>query len=114
MSSLDLYAGGVLMPSPVEISTDSEILWAEDSGRTLSGQMVADVVAEKKALSITWGFLTETELETIKTYITTGFFTLSVLGLSLTVYRGTLTATPAGIYGGTLYYKSASVKVVEQ
>lgn len=114
MAYLDLTAGGVTLPSPVEISIDNEILWSEDSGRTLSGEMIADVVAEKKALNITWGYLTETEFDAIKSYISSGFFTLTFTNISITAYRGTLSGVVAGYFGGTMYYKSATCKVVQK
>ncbi len=114
MASLDLYAGGVLMPSPTEVSVDDEIIWSEDSGRTLSGDMIADVIAEKKTLTISWGYLEESELEKIRFYMVAGFFTITFLGVSITTYRGTLTSVVAGAFGGDVWYKSASVKVVQQ
>jgi hypothetical protein len=112
--TLDLYAGGVLMPSPTEVSIDDEIIWSEDSGRTLAGTMVADVVAEKKTLSITWGFMTDSDFEKIKTYMIAGFFPISFCGVSITSYRGTLSHVVAGKFGGEIWHKSASVKVVQQ
>ena len=102
------------MPSPVEVSVDNEIIWSEDSGRTLDGDMVADVVAEKQTLSISWGYLTDSQLEMIKTYMIAGFFPISFCGITITVYRGTLSYVIAGEYGGEIWYKSASVKVVQQ
>ena len=112
--TLDLYAGGVLMPSPVEVSVDDEILWSEDSGRTLDAEMVADVVAQKKTLTITWGYLTDDQLETIRQYMLAGFFPVSFCGISITTYRGTLTSVVAGEFGGEIWHKSASVKVVQK
>lgn len=102
------------MPSPAEVSVDDEILWSEDSGRTLDGDMVADVVAEKKTLTITWGYLLDSQLETIKQYMLAGFFPISFCGISITVYRGTLTHVIAGEFGGEIWHKSATVKVVQQ
>ena len=42
-------------PSPVSLSVSDELIWTSDTGRTLSGYMIGDVVAEKKNLSIKWG-----------------------------------------------------------
>lgn len=102
------------MPSPAEVSVDDEILWSEDSGRTLDGDMVADVVTEKKTLTITWDYLPDSQLEMIKQYMLAGFFPVSFCGISITVYRGTLTHVIAGEFGGEIWHKSASVKVVQQ
>lgn len=102
------------MPSPAEVSVDDEILWSEDSGRTLDGDMVGDVVAEKKTLTVTWGYLLDSQLEMIKQYMLAGFFPVSFCGISITVYRGTLTHVIAGEFGGEIWHKSASVKVVQQ
>ena len=49
-----ITAGGVSLPSPVEISIDDEIIWSSDSGRDLSGLFAGDVIATKKTISIQW------------------------------------------------------------
>lgn len=35
-----LKAGGVVLPAPVSITVNDEIIWSADTGRTMSGQMV--------------------------------------------------------------------------
>ena len=47
-----LKAGGVVLPAPVSITVNDEIIWSADTGRTMSGQMVGEAVAEKKLLSM--------------------------------------------------------------
>lgn len=54
-----LKCGNVELPAPVSMSVADEIIWSSDTGRTLTGTMVGDVVAEKKNLSIKWNWLTE-------------------------------------------------------
>lgn len=43
-----LKCGNVELPAPVSMSVADEIIWSSDTGRTLTGTMVGDVVAEKK------------------------------------------------------------------
>ena len=47
-----LMSGSVELPDPVSISVNDEIIWTADTGRTLSGLMIGDVVAEKKNVNI--------------------------------------------------------------
>ena len=55
MAKKILWSGAVVLPSPVSISVNDEIIWTSDTGRTLSGKMVGDPVAEKKTVSVKWG-----------------------------------------------------------
>ena len=113
-----IKAGSVTLPSPVEISTSEEIIWSANTGRSTTGKMIGDVVAEKKTINITWGILTKTEYNLIKTNLQSGFHSFSlILGndtATITSYRGTLTAELLGGFGGTTYYKSASVSIIQQ
>ena len=114
-----LKAGGVVLPAPVSLSVSDEMIWTADTGRTLSGYMVGDVVAEKKNLSIKWGFLTEDELSLIKGTMLAGFFPFTFRddGIDLTIesYRGTLSKEVLGDLGdGTYWYKSVSVDVIQR
>ena len=43
-----LKSGNVVLPAPVEMAVNDEIIWSSDTGRTLDGTMMGDVVAEKK------------------------------------------------------------------
>lgn len=43
-----LTANGVALPAPTVIKIDNEIIWSSNTGRTSSGAMAGDVVAEKK------------------------------------------------------------------
>ena len=42
MAKKILWSGAVVLPSPVSISVNDEIIWTSDTGRTLSGKMVGD------------------------------------------------------------------------
>ena len=58
-----LKSGDVVLPAPTSLTVSDEIIWTSDTGRTLSGTMVGDVVAEKKNLTIKWEFLTEEQVK---------------------------------------------------
>lgn len=114
-----LSAGGTPLPAPVSISTSDEIIWSDNTGRVASGNMVGDVVAEKKNMEIKWGILTEAEVALIKSKLCAGFFPFTFRddGVELTIqsYRGTLTKEHLGEQGdGIYYYRSASVSVIQQ
>ncbi|MFR8313753.1 MAG: hypothetical protein ACLVBP_16185 [Ruminococcus sp.] len=61
-------------PSPVSISVNDQIIWSANTGRSASGSMIGDVVAEKKDVAIKWGILTEAELAAIKRLWLQAFF----------------------------------------
>ena len=116
--SIAVTANGTALPSPVEITAGEEIIWSADTGRAASGAMVGTVVAEKRTLAIRWGVLTAAQYETIRGAVVSGFipFTITIDGAAstMTVYRGTITGDLLGTFGGTTYYKSASVTVIQQ
>ena len=106
-------------PSPVSISVNDQIIWSANTGRSASGSMIGDVVAEKKDIAIKWGILTETELAAIKKIMVAGFFPISFhddgIDLTITTYRGNLTKEVLGYIGdGIFYYKSASVSIIQK
>ena len=114
-----LSVRGQELPSPVSISVNDEIIWTSDTGRTLSGLMVGDVVAEKKNLSIKWGVLTETEMLLIKNSLSAGFYPVTFhddgIELTMSSYRSTLTKEQIGyLSDGIFYYRSASVSIIER
>ena len=84
-------------------------------GRTLTGTMVGDVVAEKKNLSIKWNWLTEQQAALIKKNLATGFFPITFrdYGTNVTIesYRGTI-AKEVG--GDIFYYKEVSVDIIQR
>ena len=48
MAKKILWSGSTTLPAPTALTVNNEIIWSSDTGRTLSGKMVGDVVAEKK------------------------------------------------------------------
>lgn len=114
-----LSSGGIELPSPVALTVSDEIIWTSDTGRTLSGLMIGDVIAEKKNLSIKWGILTETEVALIKSRLIAGFFPFTFRddGLEITIeaYRGTLSKEHMGEIGDSrYYYRSVSVDIIQR
>lgn len=118
MAKKILWSGSTTLPAPTEISVNDEIIWSSNTGRTASGEMVGDVVTEKKDVSIKWGVLEDSEIKLIKKIMIAGFFPISFrddgVELTITTYRGTLTKEQLGWYGGTFFYKSASVSIVQK
>lgn len=114
-----LKSGDIVLPAPVMITVSDEIIWTEDTGRTLAGTMVGDVVAEKKNISIQWGFLTEQDIKTIKSRLIAGFFPFTFrddgLDITISAYRGTMSKEILGYLGdGNYWYKSATVDVIQR
>lgn len=114
-----LWSGSTTLPAPTSLSVNDELIWTSDTGRTLSGYMVGDVVAEKKTVSVKWEFITETQVKQIKDTLIPGFFPFSFRddGIEITIqsYRGTMTKEHLGELGdGIYYYKSVSVDIVQR
>lgn len=116
--AISIQGGGVTLPSPVSIATGHEIIWSSNTGRSASAKMIGDVIAEKQTFAITWGVLTREELESIRTALVSGFYPFSITEdraeTSITAYRGTLSATLLGSFGGVTYYREATVSVIQQ
>ena len=114
-----LSSGSTALPDPASISVNDEIIWSSDTGRTLSGMMIGDVVAEKKTVNIKWGILPEADVVLIKRVLIAGFlpFTFRDDGIKITIesYRGTLAKEHLGYVGdGIYYYRSVSVDIIQR
>lgn len=112
-------AGDTDLPAPVSISVDDEIIWSANTGRTVSGLMAGDIVAEKMTVKIRWGVLQDGELALIKKKLIAGFFSFTFhdAGLDITIdsYRGVLSKEQIGPLGdGIFWYRSASVDLIQQ
>lgn len=119
MAKRILWSGNTTLPAPTEITVNDEIIWSSNTGRSASGEMIGDVIAQKKNISIKWGVLTESELVIIKNVLTVGYFPFSFhddgIDLTISSYRGTLSKEQLGWLGdGIFYYKSASVSVIQK
>lgn len=119
MSKEILRAGGIVFPSPVSLTINDELIWSEETGRTLSGLMVGEIIAEKKNISIKWGFMTEEDMLLIRRNMASNFFpfTFHDDGIDMTIesYRGTLSKEVLGNLGdGYFWYRSVSVDVIQR
>lgn len=114
-----LKSGGIVLPAPVSITVNDELIWTSETGRVMSGEMVGTVVAQKKNIGLKWGVLTESEMNLIKSKLCTGFFPFTFRDdgamLTITAYRGTLSKEQLGwLSDGIFYYKSASVDIIQR
>ena len=114
-----LKSGNTALPSPTSLTVNDEVIWTSDTGRTLSGYMMGDVVADKKTVGIKWEFLTEDEEVLIKNTLTSGFIPLTFHddGLDITIesYRGTLSKEQLGrLSDGVFYYRAVSVDIIQR
>lgn len=114
-----LRAGNIVLPAPVSITVNDELIWTADTGRLMDGTMVGAVVAEKKTVSIKWGVMPESDIMLIKKGIIIGFFPVTFrddgIDMTITAYRGTLSKEQIGPLGdGIFWYRSASVDLIER
>jgi hypothetical protein len=120
-SSFSIKAGGVTLPSPVEVSSSGELIWSAATGRTSSGKMVGNLIAEKQTFEVSWGVLTAAQVKSIEQAVTVqgGFFQLTITqGSDVTriqCYRGPVAKKVLGYIGdGVFYYRSVTVTFIEQ
>ena len=114
-----LKAGDIVLPAPVSLSINDELIWTADTGRLMDGTIQGEVVAEKKTVSIKWGVLPESDIVRIKSGIIVGFFPVTFrddgVDVTITTYRGTLSKEQIGRLGdGIFWYRSASVDLIER
>ena len=126
-ATIRLYASATqdaskLLPSPIGLGTTEELIWSANTGRSISASegavMMGDVIAQKKTFNITWGILTLEEYNSIVSLLQGGFnpFTL-VLGtqvLTLTAYRGTITAELLGAPNGEVFYRNITCSLIQR
>lgn len=127
--ALDLYAGTSAsslhkLPSPIAVKPSHEQIWSNNTGRAQEGdniaKMIGSSIAEKITYNVQWGVLTQTQFNTIKTYLKKGFFYFAVAtsasdaeSNASSFYRGNISYTLLPI-GSTIYYKDVTVDVIEQ
>lgn len=115
--SIVIKSGSTTLPSPDNIAIADEIIWSSNTGRSTSGLMIGDVVAEKTTFAITWGVLTKAQRNLIRNCLQSGFhpFTIIEDGTTTTIdaYRSTL-QSEAFVAGGQTYYKNTQVSIIQQ
>lgn len=118
MAKKIVWSGSTTLPAPTSLSVNDEIIWTSETGRTLSGRMVGDLVAQKKTVSLKWEFLTEAEEKLIKNTLIAGYFPISFhddgVDITIEAYRGTLSKEQLGWISGIFYYRSVSVDIVQR
>lgn len=116
--SVSIKAGTLTLPSPVQMTVSDEIIWSANTGRTASGLMLGDVVAEKSTVVLRWGVLTAAELTAIRTGLTTGFYPVTIrvddIAVTMNYYRGTLSSELLGTFGGVTYYNNVQTTIIQQ
>lgn len=125
MSIMRIWAGDSTplteLPSPVSLKPSYETIWSEDTGRAQSGtnkaKMIGSVVASKRTYAIKWGILSYSEFEQVKSLLHSGFFYFGIGTSSPSdpekFYRSEISVDVIQA-GDTIYYKDASVSVIEQ
>ena len=112
-----IKAGSTTLPSPDKLTTSDEIIWSSNTGRSSSGTMIGDVVAEKTTFEIGWGILTKAQRDLIRSKLTSGFHSFSVIedGTTTTItgYRSTLQSESI-VAGGQTFYKNLTVSIIQQ
>lgn len=114
-----LSVNGVALPAPISLKVDNEIIWSSNTGRVDSGDMVGDVIAQKKSISIEWGIMQEKDLKLISDTLIAGFFpfTFHDAGTDITIqtYRGTISTDHLGYLGdGYYWYSKVTVKIIQK
>lgn len=113
-----IKAGSTILPAPTQMTSADELLWSSDTGRTLAGEMIGDVIAEKKTLSLKWEFLTAEDVANICSGLETGFFPVTFFDdnrrNTIDVYRSTITKEHLGNLGEHYYYRSVTCDIVQR
>lgn len=113
-----IKSGTTTLPSPVALTGSDEIIWSSNTGRSSTGKMIGDVIAEKQTFQIQWGVLTKAERDLIRSSLQSGFHPFSVIedGVATTVdsYRSTITWDTLACIGNVTYYKNMQVSIIQQ
>ena len=109
-----IQTAGVTLPPPTKVTQSSEPVWSSDTGRNSAGNMMGTQVAKKRTFEVVWGVLTQAEADQIHAATAEAYFTLTINGISLTVYRGSIQGEQIGMIGGTFYFRSLTVSFIEQ
>lgn len=115
-----LTVNGTVVPSPAELTVGRFDLSSENSGRTMDGKMVKDIISKKSRLSLKWNTLswesTKLLLDTIEAKVTfsvrypdpkEGRF------VTKTMYVGDRTVPSVMVKNGRLYWGNISMEFIE-
>lgn len=120
---LQIYGNNVLLPSPSSISIGDELVWSSNTGRSVTAEMIGDIIASKSTLTITWRMIPYSSIDIIKSNvsdinnpfknITLQTNTGDVL-LSFDGYRGTLNIDSIFSVGTELYASTVTTDIIQQ
>jgi len=111
-----LKAGGVELPAPSTMTVNGELIWSSDTGRTLSGKMTGEVVAEKTTFDLQWYMLGDSDMKLLKKHLSGGFFNVTISGVgTFTVYRGGALRRERWNRGdGKTWWRNISASLIER
>jgi len=107
-------------PTPRSITVKAEKIWASNTGRVASGKMVGDIVGNKITIQVEWGILTETQVASIDSRLSSAFFPVTFKNPrtnvleTRTFYAGTPTYPVYSWVQGTPDYVGVVVDLIEQ
>lgn len=115
-----LTVNSVALPNPSDFTVGISDLSSEESGRTLDGTMIKDVVARKNQLSVKWNTLSWSDTSLILSMVESSI-NLSVtypdpkLGTytTKTFYVGDRTAPAVKLVNGQEYWQGISFDFIE-
>lgn len=110
-----LKVGSTVLPTPTSLTVKKEPVWSSDTGRTQSGKMSGNVVAEKITASVKWNVLPKSKMDLIEKHLKLGFFsvTLNDLG-TFSAYRGPIQAERWNRGNGEVWYRNISIDLIER
>lgn len=117
-----LKINGVDMPSPLPYEVSFESLDG-NAGRSMDGKMKRDWIAEKRTVSLSWGFLTEAEsrmiLDAVNPAKGHSFFEATIYSpsegeVTATYYAGSRKAPVAVIMNNQTFYRGLSFNIIER
>lgn len=117
-----LIIGGVTMPTLAEngLTVTKEKIWSANTGRTVSGYMVGDMVAIKYKLQCTWPALSRDDVRLIDAAVTQPYFSVTFTDpatnsrVTKQFYAGTPTYPVFRYDCGVKTYDGVTVDLVER
>ena len=120
--AMTLTIAGTSLPTDnlTQVSLNNKIIWSSNTGRTTSGLMMGDIIANKATLSLEFQWISVADFNTILTAVNSSpFFSVQVkldntVLANMTAYRSTVERTMGGKYGGVWFLQGAKFQLIEQ
>lgn len=115
-----LVIGGVTVKNPSEFTVTNQDVSSDSSGRSLSGLMNKDRVAQKRKISCKWNTLTAAEAQALLNAVLTNVYMNITYPdpqqgtVTKNFYVGDVPAAVAKIDGGALYWNGISFDFIER